>query len=50
MLCFLLSAGGSAVFKAIELTEIDPSRVIIVSDRKCPALISAQEKGLETFY
>lgn len=49
MICFLLSAGGSAVFKAIELTEIDPSRVIIVSDRKCPALISAQEKGLETF-
>ena len=49
MLCFLLSAGGSAVFKAIELTEIDPSRVFIVSDRKCPALISAQEKGFESF-
>ena len=49
MLCFLLSAGGSAVFKAIELTEIDPSRVFIVSDRKCPALISAQEKGFDSF-
>lgn len=47
MLCFLLSAGGSAVFKAIEITKIDPSRLLIVSDRKCEALSSAKERGIE---
>ena len=45
---FFIIGRGSAVFKAIELTEIDPSRVIIVSDRKCP-VYQRSRKGLETF-
>ncbi|MEQ8742969.1 formyltransferase family protein [Parasphingorhabdus sp.] len=47
---FLLSAGGSACFKGIDLAQLEKDDVAIIVDRECGAADGARNRGLDLYY
>ena len=43
---FILSAGGSSCFEALELSEVSNDKIHIVTDRQCSGLETARTKGI----